>query len=296
MGGDGRDRAAYADATAGVSLSLYKTVQVTVMGSDILTGIEDLEGSRFNDTLIGDANDNRLLGGDGNDSLHGGAGADMLFGGAGNDNLDGGDRNDTLRGGAGADILHGGGGIDLADYADSGAGVTIDLSQLDLDAAQGAGDGAAIGHRRRCRGRPAVHHRKPAGQRLRRYLERWNGGQRLWGGDGDDVLGGNGGGDTLYGQSGNDTLNGGSGDDVLYGGAGADTLRGGDGTDMANYSDSGAAVTVNLTADGTGLQSASGGTAQGRPALQHRKRAWQRLRRQPERRRWRQPPVGRSRR
>ncbi len=263
MGGDGRDRASYADATAAVSLSLYKTVQVTVMGSDILTGIEDLEGSRFNDILIGDANGNRLLGGDGNDSLHGGAGIDMLFGGAGNDNLDGGDGNDTLRGGAGVDILHGGGGIDMADYADSSAGVKIDLSQLDLDAAQGAGDGAAIGHGGDAEGDRLFTIENLQGSAFADALSGGTGVNALWGGDGDDVLSGNSGGDTLYGQAGNDTLNGGSGDDVLYGGGGADTLRGGDGTDMANYSDSGAAVTVNLTADGTGLQSAAGGTAQG---------------------------------
>ena len=39
-----------------------------------MSGIENLAGSAFNDTLTGDANDNILVGGLGNDSLFGGAG------------------------------------------------------------------------------------------------------------------------------------------------------------------------------------------------------------------------------
>lgn len=83
----------------------------------------------------------------------------------------------------------------------------------------------------------------------------------------DDYIAGNGGNDRLYGAEGNDSLYGGSGIDSLFGGAGddllsggssADSLYGGAGFDTASYTDSTAAVTVNL-ATGTG----TGGTAQG---------------------------------
>ncbi|NVZ76559.1 calcium-binding protein, partial [Pseudomonas gingeri] len=63
----------------------------------------------------------------GADTLVGTANADELYGFAGNDSLDGGGGNDLLDGGAGADILNGGAGIDTASYANSTAGVTVNL-------------------------------------------------------------------------------------------------------------------------------------------------------------------------
>ena len=52
---------------------------------DTLINIENLIGSRFDDTLSGDNGDNILLGGRGDDTLAGGGGADLLLGGEGND-------------------------------------------------------------------------------------------------------------------------------------------------------------------------------------------------------------------
>jgi ferredoxin len=54
---------------------------------DTFAGIEDLQGSAFNDTLTGDGGPNRIDGGAGNDTLSGGAGDDQLIGGAGIDTL-----------------------------------------------------------------------------------------------------------------------------------------------------------------------------------------------------------------
>ena len=54
-----------------------------------------MSGSKFGDTLIGDANANTLYGGEGADMLFGGGGQDMLSGGGGGQ--------DTLTGGADAD-------------------------------------------------------------------------------------------------------------------------------------------------------------------------------------------------
>lgn len=53
---------------------------------------EDVIGSGFHDSHIGNADVNRLLGGDGNDTLDGGAGIDVLTGGAGDDRFVLGDR------------------------------------------------------------------------------------------------------------------------------------------------------------------------------------------------------------
>ncbi|MBF6033475.1 calcium-binding protein, partial [Pseudomonas sp. P155] len=64
----------------------------------------------------------------GTDTLVGTSGADELYGFAGNDSLSGGEGNDLLDGGAGADVLNGGNGIDTASYANSTAGVTVNLT------------------------------------------------------------------------------------------------------------------------------------------------------------------------
>ncbi len=261
LGGTGEDRAAYADATAGVTVDLTRAVQDTAgAGHDVFDGIEDVSGSAFADHLSGNAGVNQLYGGAGDDVLSGNGGGDYLDGGLGNDLLSGGDGDDVLTGGAGADVLQGGGGIDRASYAASSAAVTIDLSQVTFDAGQGTGDYAAHGFGGDAQGDTLYAIENLSGSAFADHLSGDVHANTLWGGGGDDVLAGNGGDDTLYGEAGNDTLDGGDGNDTLYGGPGADTLIGGNGSDTVAYV---TAVTVNLTADGTGLQSASGGDADG---------------------------------
>jgi Ca2+-binding RTX toxin-like protein len=68
-------------------------------GTDTLTGIAQVFGSRHDDTIIGDANANTLLGGPGNDTISGLVGDDTLDGGEGTDSLDGGDGTDTCTNG-----------------------------------------------------------------------------------------------------------------------------------------------------------------------------------------------------
>ncbi|MBW6506389.1 MAG: Hint domain-containing protein [Rhodobacteraceae bacterium] len=89
-------------------------------------------------------------------------------------------------------------------------------------------------------------------------LDGGNGNDTLLGGDGDDSLLGGDGADFLDGGAGNDTLIGGIGNDTLVGGAGADVLNAGQGMDFADYSASGAGVSIDLAA-GTG----AGGDAEG---------------------------------
>jgi Ca2+-binding RTX toxin-like protein len=76
---------------------------------------------------------------------------------------------------------------------------------------------------------------------------------------GADSLIGTADGEVLRGLAGNDTLDGAGGDDVLAGGAGDDSLTGGMGTDIADYSDAGSGVTVDLTIT-TAQNTGGGGT------------------------------------
>ena len=76
----------WVDLTAGTA---------TGEGTDTLTGIGQVFGSRHDDTITGDANANSLYGGPGNDTISGASGDDTLDGADGTDTLDGGIGTDT---------------------------------------------------------------------------------------------------------------------------------------------------------------------------------------------------------
>ena len=98
----GNDTLSFEDATANLSVNLASTAaQNTGVGSDKLSGNENVAGGSGNDVLAGDTASNILIGGEGNDILQGGAGSDTLTGGSGNDRVDGGANADTLDGGQG---------------------------------------------------------------------------------------------------------------------------------------------------------------------------------------------------
>ena len=113
-GGGGADIASYLDSDARVEVDLANgTASGGHAQGDILTGIEGVQGSAYNDRLDGDAGANTLLGGDGGDDiLDGGAGDDFIRGDAGNDRIFGGDGNDALEGSEGDDRVSGGAGDD----------------------------------------------------------------------------------------------------------------------------------------------------------------------------------------
>ncbi len=218
-GGAGENLADYSASSSAVNVNLATNANSGGdAAGDTLTAIQDVTGSAFNDTITGDGNANVLYGGNGNDQIYGGGGNDSLFGGNGND---------TLAGGAGADYIDGGAGTDMADYSASGAAVTVNLATNVNLGGDAAGDTLVS-------------------------IENVTGSAFA------DSITGDGNANALYGGAGNDSLYGGAGNDTLVGGAGADRLDGGTGTDMADYSASGAAVTVNL---GTGL--GAGGDAAG---------------------------------
>lgn len=105
-GGAGTDRAAYWTASTGILADLQSSRANTGdAAGDIYTSIEDLQGSRHNDRLHGDAGANTLWGGTGNDILQGRQGNDHLIGQDGRDYMVGGAGNDRFTGGADADTF-----------------------------------------------------------------------------------------------------------------------------------------------------------------------------------------------
>jgi serralysin len=165
------------------------------------TIIENASGGNGNDILWGNDTDNELLGGNGNDTLRGGAGSDYSDGGAGDDQLWAGaddNGNDTLLGGGGDDKLGGGVGDDSLD---GGSGSDSLFG--------GDGNDTLIGGEN----------------------SSTNEVNRLWSGDGDDVITGAGGDDLIGAKTGDDEIDGGGGDDKIFGAAGNDTIDGGAGDD-----------------------------------------------------------------
>ena len=115
-GGPGDDYAYYLDSGVGdlVRLHAAYAVKYGEAEGDTLIDIEHLVGSKHNDILAGDGEDNLLDGGDGDDVLYGGpaGGDDEMYGGNGDDRIFGGKGNDIMTGGEGNDVLKGGPGED----------------------------------------------------------------------------------------------------------------------------------------------------------------------------------------
>lgn len=243
MGEAGLDTARYSSASAAVTVNLATTIAQNTggAGTDILSGIENLIGSAFNDTLTGDGNANVLEGGLGDDILTGAAGLDTVsFSGASsgvtvnlatttaqntgagldtiagfenilgsgfNDILTGDDTANVIEGGAGDDNLNGGNGIDTAAYVNAAAAVTVNLATVTAQNTIGAGTDILVNF---------------------------------------ENLTGSAFGDTLTGSTGDNVIDGGAGNDTVQGGAGNDTLLGGAGVDTLSYAASGSAITLNL--------------------------------------------------
>ena len=183
-GGSGFDTASYASSTSGVDIVLSTGAALGGHAvGDVLSGIEALVGSAFNDNLTGSAASN------------------------------------VLEGGAGADTLNGGAGIDTASYASATARVDVGLWNGLGVAGEAAGDvlsgiEAVVG---------SDFKDKLTGSGAADLLNGGGAGDRMFGSGGNDTLLGERGNDFLKGQGGDDTLNGGRGHDTLVGGTGFDT-------------------------------------------------------------------------
>ena len=244
-GGPGKhDIASFATAvslngTSGVWASLRAHV-ARGDGHDKLFEFEDLEGSAFRDTLIGNGSPNEIDGGPGNDTLLGGGGADSLDGGVGTDGCRGAPgrttscgpekrlpgsayvQMDEAPGGGGGVQIVGGTGPDDFTVAYEAA-----TNTLAVDAAKGLAAG------------PGCEHSAGSPDAAKEILCPFDGPAR-WlmadlgpGGDSLRVKGSlvEVGFIRVNGGYGDDTIRGGPEDDLLQSGPGADKLYGGPGAD-----------------------------------------------------------------
>ena len=211
IGGAGSDTANYGAATLAVKVNLtIATVQSTGgAGADTLTGIENLNGTGFDDQFTGDAANNALVGNGGNDLLIGGLGNDLLSGGA---------------------------GIDTVSYAGATIGVTVNMALTTAQDTIGAGIDTFASIENLV---GSAQNDQLTGSVQANVIAGGNGNDLVDGGIGSaaDTLDGGAGNDMLKGQAGNDQLTGGTGNDSLDGGAGVDTIA---------YAVTSAGVTVNL--------------------------------------------------
>ncbi|WP_413719068.1 calcium-binding protein [Silicimonas sp. MF1-12-2] len=187
-------------------------------------------GHAEGDTIV---NFEHVYGSDFADTITGDDGRNILFGYDGDDIINGGGGDDVIRGGEGADTMDGGEGIDWLRYVESVEGVTVDLS-VSEQVSGGDADGDVI-----------------------------SGFENVQGSDHGDIITGDDAANYLIGFGGDDMISGGAGRDSIRGGEGADTLDGGADVDTLQYTDSADGIVIDLNADASGFQSASGGDAEG---------------------------------
>ena len=228
--------------------------------------IENVNGSGFDDRIIGNGSANFLYGFNGNDTLEGGTGNDRLEGAAGNDlyvfaATPGAAHADTIVGFAsGADrILLDGNGVlhlgpngnfsagDARFWAAAGATSGHDADdRLVYNTTNGNlyydGDGNGAGAAlliATLQGASALAASdiQVQGSSGPVGVVGTEGNDDIDGTPGNDTIDGRGGNDTISGFDGNDSLLGGSGDDVLSGDLGADTVDGGAGNDWLSGSE-----------------------------------------------------------
>ena len=167
-GGAGSDVLSYELSDAGVSVNLEDGVLTGGYAQgDVITGIEHVMGSDYQDMLTGAGGANELYGLGGDDELRGNGG------------------DDVLEGGAGADRLDGAAGTDWLSYAGSDGAVSVRL--YDGYAARGHAEGDTLSGFENLRG--SAHADILAGSGRANRLE--GGADRIIGGAGNDRLHGN---------------------------------------------------------------------------------------------------------
>jgi Ca2+-binding RTX toxin-like protein len=115
----------FGGADRGVIVDL-STQMAVGQGSDSLSGINFVYGTKQSDVILGNADDNFMLGRGGDDVLVGRGNGDPIVAGGGDDHVDGGPGDDSLVGDRGRDTLMGRGGNDeLVEERRSGANLLL---------------------------------------------------------------------------------------------------------------------------------------------------------------------------
>ncbi|SDJ01426.1 VCBS repeat-containing protein [Bradyrhizobium sp. Rc2d] len=234
--GNGNTLIQYGSATSGVTINLTAGTADGdgSVGHDTITGVFNIFGSNFNDTIVGSASNDGLSGSGGNDTLDGRAGNDFLSGGAGADTF-------VYASGGGFDFIqdfvHGQDKIDL-----TGVYGIYSLSDLQSHAEQSgpntvitfsSGDGLTL-------------------QNV--TLSSLTASDFLFGTPAAPIVGDDDA-NSLVGTANAESISGLGGNDRLQGLGGSDLLDGGAGFDRAVYTDATGGITVNLAA---GVASGSG--------------------------------------
>jgi len=210
-GGAGWDTADYSASTGGVRIDLNVQDGHTAQSGgqagshaegDVLTGIELVIGTQFDDVFIGNAEANIFFDRGGHDYIDGGAGPDMV------------------------------------DYSASTNWVNVDLNVQDGVRAQSGGgegnhaDGDTLKGIERVTGtNDTTHGDVLIGSDASNWMSGLDGNDTIDGGAGYDTIRGGDGDDLIYGGNREDSLYGDAGNDTVYGGNGIDTIFGGDGDD-----------------------------------------------------------------
>ena len=257
-GGDGIDYADFSTATTSIFASLSQRYTKTITGNNeavifysSLNSIENLQGSRFDDILEGDDQNNVINGGasadtvsysylltgysvnanlstgyasvkDGNsvvfdtDTL---ISIENLTGSSGNDTLTGNDQDNVLVGGDGADSLSGGGGNDDI-YAELGTDLLIDggAGKDTLHVFFNSGDTQNDLKQISFDGSSGfINFENLTGSDFSEWIVGDANDNRIDGGKGDDFIFGGGGNDILIGGEGINYIRGGSGHNIIDG-------------------------------------------------------------------------------
>lgn len=198
IGGGGVNVVTYVGAPTGVYVRLNHgdVPNDGFGGTDTISGVQNVTGTAFNDTIVGETGANVLRGGDGYDVLIGLGGDDVLFGGSGAAN--------EMYGGVGNDTYY----VDANDTVIEAAGEGLDTVVTTRTVFT-------------------------LGANIERLIFRGNADVVGIGNAENNTMVGGGGNDRLNGGAGYDVLIGGAGNDVLLGGSGAaNELYGGEGDDI----------------------------------------------------------------
>ena len=225
-GGNGVDRVSYLrEQSVHVDLFNQASNAGAAVGDQFIS-IESVEGSKQDDVILGDGNDNKFAGQDGDDYLDGRDGNDVFFGQAGDDTAIGGEGDDRYFYSFGSDSFDGGAGIDALDFHIAQMAVWASLEDGEMSAYRLDEDGSVQEKLVEVSNVENIY-----GSKYNDVIYGGDGDNKLLGRNGDDFLYGLNGDDQLQGGNGNDVLNGGAGDDSLFGGRGSDRLVGGEGVD-----------------------------------------------------------------
>ncbi|ABB44478.1 Hemolysin-type calcium-binding region [Sulfurimonas denitrificans DSM 1251] len=170
------------------------SIQAT--GYDIYKDIENITGSKYNDTIYGNLTKDNTLSGLG--------GSDTIDGRGGNNKLYGGDGGDTLISGSGKDYIDGGADTDTVSYVNMIEGVRVRLDRPN-------GEEYDYAH---------------LNSDLVNEKDRILNVENITGSSYDD---------TIYGNANTNFIKGGAGDDRIFAGGGYDFIDGGAGSDWITY-------------------------------------------------------------